>query len=1452
MEDFKKLQKKNGNLYHFDIPEDYELLDWDLPLFQQSRQVQEKLKSMLNSLAQMGFSGSNIYKKAFFSQLGGIDITQGRAGNITGGMLYQNIMDFMKQEILKTLSPEQAREAFINHDKNILPEAKVRTSQIFNEFGIPGHKFLDKSKTGSHNFVIWNTDKIKMTGIDSSSDSEAIDAFNNGGKKSESESYNQQVLEADEQIMRADKQDLTPEAQRQLEAVRKKYEGTDKWLKAPNGKKSNLSEQQWLIVRTPNFKRWFGNWNYDENTPVKATKIDVNDLPFDWKDTKKLKQWLKDNFAGKEVSVDLDGTIVGFSVRGLNDSLKRRGEEQRSVYAVLDDVIRNSVFFDFVRVDDKQKHEHLVGQDIYYSAIILGDKIFPVKISLDVNKDTQRTTYKGHKTITDITITPAVFMAETVNGVPSQSNVEISVGELTQHVKPESSKILDANGEPLIVYHGTLKGNNFSIFRTEPQGGHFGTWNAALERIAQQVDLPAYLLDKGRENISLEDIANIPDSYYYDEAGKVFECFLNIRNPIRVEDAGDDWDTVIAEAKAKGADGLVYENEMEDVGSDSFVIFSDKQPKSSNLNNGNFSLSDPDIYHQIIGEKGASNLDARDSSTSRMDSLRIAQDMERAGKSPKVLWAATGWMRGVDGEWRHEIPDAKFKPKYRKAIKKINPQSPEIFERLKFKAQGRDFDNEEAADKEIQQAFHTAKTIQELQTLVADIHKKYNIPLDADNLPVDLDNLSPNERKQFQELDDILHNSTLRNIFDAPELFAAYPDLANIPVLIEETGDDKTYAFYNPNENAITLNINHLEKLKELRNTIIHETQHAIQEIEGFARGSNEELFKSKANANGEIIVNPFLRKSFKRQEKLIFDSLTPELQKQFRSLKRKEASLSPEEFSKLLETSLSEDDRRRYSQWRYAQNGLASLDDNNPKTLQDPYMAYYATAGEVEARNAETRSNWGEKRRRNTPLNESEFEGHGGEIQQEFRLVMDKYGKAYRQNHIISPEQIERFNQLAYTGTGNIIRGNKFDLRFVGSNEGGAMFGYGAYLAEVKKVAGNYRGFALSDEDLRGNTVITLKNGQSFSINENSQWKNPAVGRALFQISHYLKNSPEATNEQVIAGVREDYKYLIKTSSRDKELVKRLKEELHVINSISELHRTTPKKGNIYSFDIPENYELLDWDAELDNQPPKVKAGIQKLFDALETLGFSQDDLRNYSTHIGELETGEDLYTAVVGAMEEYLAQNPNTQDGITRADARASLLFNQAGIPGHRYFDRDSRGRQKGTHNFVIWDTDRMKMLDVEGDIEAEEYFRNFRDNHPNNFMTDKQVETYNQDAYHGTRHIIKGNNFDLAKFGSGEGSAAFGWGAYLAQNINVAQSYRKSGLDKFASIYEFHTKDGRIIQTDFVNDTWNDNGNKLNPNSIEADFWRSLSKSLERNPNALNDAVNRYVKAQRSTKT
>lgn len=63
----------------------------------------------------------------------------------------------------------------------------------------------------------------------------------------------------------------------QREAVRQQYEGTKEWMKAPNGEPTNLTEEQWLDVRTPNFKAWFGDW---ENNPENASKVvDENGEP---------------------------------------------------------------------------------------------------------------------------------------------------------------------------------------------------------------------------------------------------------------------------------------------------------------------------------------------------------------------------------------------------------------------------------------------------------------------------------------------------------------------------------------------------------------------------------------------------------------------------------------------------------------------------------------------------------------------------------------------------------------------------------------------------------------------------------------------------------------------------------------------------------------------------------------------------------------------------------------------------------------------------------------------------------------------------------------------------------------------------------------------------------------------------------------------------------------------
>ncbi|MFW2013744.1 PLxRFG domain-containing protein [Acinetobacter bereziniae] len=65
--------------------------------------------------------------------------------------------------------------------------------------------------------------------------------------------------------------------QSSLDTVRQKFQGTSQWMTAPNGEKSNLNEQQWLQVRTPEFKKWFGDWENDAQNSSQV--LDENGEP---------------------------------------------------------------------------------------------------------------------------------------------------------------------------------------------------------------------------------------------------------------------------------------------------------------------------------------------------------------------------------------------------------------------------------------------------------------------------------------------------------------------------------------------------------------------------------------------------------------------------------------------------------------------------------------------------------------------------------------------------------------------------------------------------------------------------------------------------------------------------------------------------------------------------------------------------------------------------------------------------------------------------------------------------------------------------------------------------------------------------------------------------------------------------------------------------------------------
>lgn len=65
--------------------------------------------------------------------------------------------------------------------------------------------------------------------------------------------------------------------QAELADIEAKAKADGTWMKAPNGKPTNLNEKQWVQVRSKAFKDWFGDW---ENDPANASKVvDENGEP---------------------------------------------------------------------------------------------------------------------------------------------------------------------------------------------------------------------------------------------------------------------------------------------------------------------------------------------------------------------------------------------------------------------------------------------------------------------------------------------------------------------------------------------------------------------------------------------------------------------------------------------------------------------------------------------------------------------------------------------------------------------------------------------------------------------------------------------------------------------------------------------------------------------------------------------------------------------------------------------------------------------------------------------------------------------------------------------------------------------------------------------------------------------------------------------------------------------
>ena len=384
------------------------------------------------------------------------------------------------------------------------------------------------------------------------------------------------------------------------------------------------------------------------------------------------------------------------------------------------------------------------------------------------------------------------------------------------------------------------------------------------------------------------------------------------------------------------------------------------------------------IRFQLVGEKGAANMDKAEEATVRLDNLSVAREMEKSDKDAKSIKLATGWERGADGKWRYEIMDGEFD-----RLGELHP------ERRKLNADEQKELND--AFDELMDAFEKGSLAYKGEidehTDMADIYEAGGMERKKAERLAYLENKESELEHRPKHLDDYLSNE---------ELFLAYPQLRNIEV---KEGEPNAGLFgnmgsFNPETNSIKLNL-------AAKDVLLHEVQHAIQHIEGFATGGNPSgIRQAKSNNRTVRRLMKKLLENLGIDEWLssIKDNMLQQIEKH---------DVSGREFTTgyMLADSMDEINgnalRKKLDEANRVifENNKIIGGEHNELT---PEQHYHRLSGEVEARNAEKRMDMTEDERRNTLASETEDVAREDQI-----FIMNSMGGNLREGELAPGQEV-------------------------------------------------------------------------------------------------------------------------------------------------------------------------------------------------------------------------------------------------------------------------------------------------------------------------------------------------------------------------------------------------------------------------------------------------------------
>ena len=404
--------------------------------------------------------------------------------------------------------------------------------------------------------------------------------------------------------------DMLGKARLEMDATKKLYNGTKLFGMALNGVKSNLTDEQWVIVRTPAFKKWFGNWeakaqwnNVQGIEPLAVAAGLVSD-----EEAKSIYEKI-----GNSKPNMYDGIRAVFVMNALQ---KVQGHKNAALInrcvPILNDLFEGAVPIYVERERNPKKSNNIVGFHNYLSKVTQDGDNYYVRFTVQELKPSQILKEKKGKTeLHNIAVSDIqVYSEEDINkagitpvssGLDSGDNayphfVDKRLAEWLADVKGSVSQVVDENGEPLVVYHGT--NNVFNIFDSTKGQRNDAGWLGE-----------GYYFYSGFDDAAL---------YSRGKNGNVMGVFLDVKNPYyataedmrRLAEANDPdvSEKFTKDLIAEGYDGVYFNGDLRG----EWVAFDSRQIKSATDNRGTFDAGNADIYYQSAWHASPRDFDAFD------------------------------------------------------------------------------------------------------------------------------------------------------------------------------------------------------------------------------------------------------------------------------------------------------------------------------------------------------------------------------------------------------------------------------------------------------------------------------------------------------------------------------------------------------------------------------------------------------------------------------------------------------------------------------------------------------------------------------------------------------------------------------------------------------------------------------------------------------------------------